>query len=226
MRKHSKRYNAARTRVNRSSRYSVGEALSLLREMPQVDFDETVEVALKLGIDPRKSDQMVRGTVLLPHGTGKKARVVVFADGELAEQALKAGAVEAGGEELIEKVSKGWLEFDVAIAIPQMMSKVGRLGRLLGPKGLMPSPKSGTVTEDVAAAVTDFLAGKIEYRADSGGNLHAPVGRLSFADQQLEENLEAFTEHIRSVKPASAKGTFIRKVYLCASMSPSIPLAV
>jgi len=226
MTSHSKRYRTAKEKIEPGTRHEISGAVSLLKLLPQTSFDASVEVSMKLGIDPRKTDQMVRGTMVLPHGTGKQARVVVFADGGLAREAIDAGAIEAGADELIEKVSKGWMDFDVAIAVPQMMSKVGRLGRLLGPKGLMPSPKSGTVTEDVARAVKEFLAGKIEYRSDSGGNLHAPVGRLSFTDEQLEENIQAFTDHIRSVRPASAKGTFIRKVYLSSSMSPSIPLSL
>ncbi len=226
MKKHSKRYREAKEKIDPAARYEVGEAVSLLKAMPRAGFDEMVEISVKLGIDPRKSDQMVRGTTMLPHGTGKKARVVVFVEGEQALRAKEAGAVEAGGDELIQKITDGWLDFDVTIAVPQLMSKVGRLGRTLGPKGLMPSPRSGTVTDDVEGAVRDFLGGKIEYRVDAGGNVHAPMGRLSFSDKQLEENIHSFMEHIQAARPASAKGTFIRKVYLAASMSPGVPLAV
>jgi len=222
----SKRYQDARKRIDRSKRYPVPEALQLMRSLGKAKFDETVELAVKLGADPRKSDQMVRGAFSLPKGTGKEARVIAFADGEQAEAALEAGAIAAGGEDLVKRVEGGWLDFDVAVAVPQMMRMIARLGRILGPKGLMPSPKSGTVTEDISGAVREFRAGKIEYRCDAGGNVHVPVGKLSFPDDDLEENIEAFMEHLRVSKPPAAKGTFVQKVYLCASMGPSVRLAV
>ncbi len=226
MAERSKRYRDARNDIDRSKRYAVAEALEQIRSKGKAKFDETVELAVKLGADPRKSDQMVRGAFSLPKGTGKEARVIAFADGEQAEEALEGGAIAAGGEDLVKRVEGGWLDFDVAVAAPQMMRMIARLGRLLGPKGLMPSPKSGTVTEDIGKAVREFRAGKIEYRCDAGGNVHVPVGKLSFADKDLEENIEAFMEHLRLSKPATAKGAFIQKVYLCATMGPSVRLAV
>jgi len=226
MAKQSNRYKKAREKVNSTERHAVGDALELLRQFDGAKFDETVELVVKLGVDPRRSDQMVRGAFSLPKGTGKESRVIVFADGEEAEAALKAGAIEAGGEELVKKVGDGWLEFDVAIAAPQMMRMIARLGRLLGPKGLMPSPKSGTVTEDLEKAVMEFKAGKIEYRCDSGGNVHVPVGKLSFVSEDIQENIEAFLEHLLANRPSGAKGAFVQRAFVCATMSPSVRLAV
>jgi len=222
----SKRYREARARVDRARRYSVREALNLLKSLPHARFNETVEVSLRLGIDPRKSDQIVRGSVTLPHGTGRDVRVVAFCTGSRAEEAKAAGAIEAGGEELVKKVQDGWTDFDVAVASPEMMRHVGRLGRILGPQGKMPSPRTGTVTEDVASAVREFRAGRIEYRSDSTGNLHAPVGKLDFPDDALEDNLRTFVEHVRASRPAAAKGTFILSAYLSTTMGPGIPLNV
>ncbi len=226
MAERSKRYNRAKEKSSRTERYEVTEALRRLKEFDGAKFDETVELAVKLGVDPRKSDQMVRGAFSLPKGTGKELRVIAFADGEQAEAALRAGAVEAGGEELVKKVADGWLEFDVAIAAPQMMRMIARLGRVLGPKGLMPSPKSGTVTEDLAKAVSEFKAGKIEYRCDSGGNVHVPVGKLSFVPEDLQENVEAFLDHLRANRPSGAKGAFVQRAFVCTTMGPSVRLAV
>lgn len=226
MAKQSNRYKKAREKVNSTERHAVGDALELLRQFDGAKFDETVELVVKLGVDPRRSDQMVRGAFSLPKGTGKESRVIVFADGEEAEAALKAGAIEAGGEELVKKVGDGWLEFDVAIAAPQMMRMIARLGRLLGPKGLMPSPKSGTVTEDLEKAVMEFKAGKIEYRCDSGGNVHVPVGKLSFVSEDIQENIEAFLEHLLANRPSGAKGAFVQRAFVCTTMSPSVRLAV
>ncbi len=223
---HSKRYRQATALVDRTRRYSVEEAVGLLKQFPSPKFSETVEVALKLGIDPRQSDQMVRGSVSLPHGIGKDVRVIAFCDGATAEQAREAGAVEAGGEELVKKIQDGWSDFDVAVAEPKMMRLVGQLGRILGPQGKMPSPKSGTVTPEVVAAVSDFKAGRIEYRADNTGNLHAPVGRMDFEDARLTENITSFIGHIRSARPASVKGAFIEAAYITSTMNPGIKLAV
>jgi len=222
----SKRYEKARGKASRTERYGVPEALERLREFESAKFDETVELVVKLGIDPRRSDQMVRGAFSLPKGTGKELRVIAFADGEQGEAALKAGAIEAGGEELVKKVSDGWLEFDVAVAAPQMMRMIARLGRVLGPKGMMPSPKSGTVTEDLGKAVREFKAGKIEFRCDSGANVHVPVGKLSFVNEDLQENIEAFLEHLRVHRPSGAKGTFIQRAFVSTTMGPSVRLAV
>ncbi|MFC1706899.1 50S ribosomal protein L1 [Planctomycetota bacterium] len=226
-RKRSKRYQEARKKLPPTgSRLSVEEAVKVLKDLPAAKFDETVVVSLKLGIDPKKADQIVRGSFSLPHGLGKEKRVIAFAEGEDAEGARTAGAVEVGTEDLAKKIQDGWLDFDVAIAHPRTMRFVGRLGRILGPQGKMPSPKSGTVTEDVALAVSEFKGGKIEYRNDSAGNVHAPVGKKSFANDLLADNATAFIEHIRSVRPSSAKGTYLRNAAIACSMSPSVTLSV
>jgi len=222
----SKRYTEGSGKVDAEKLYGLDEAVELLKGLPAAKFDETVEIAMYLGVDPKKADQAVRGTISLPKGIGKTQRVIVFAEGEPADQAREAGADEVGGQELIEKIQGGWLDFDVAIAVPAMMRNVGRLGRTLGPKGLMPSPKSGTVTNEVVDAVQEFKAGKIEYRADAGGNIHAPVGRKSFSIEDLKANIEAFIEQIRRAKPTSAKGRYILGVSLSTTMSPGIRLAV
>jgi len=222
----SKRYRAGAEKVDATKTYELDEALEVLKGLDGAKFDETVELALHLGIDPKKPEQAVRGTVSLPKGIGRTLRVIVFAEGEQAEAAQAAGAEAVGGQDLIDRVQGGWLDFDVAIAVPAMMRLVGRLGRTLGPKGLMPSPKSGTVTDDVTAAVTEFKAGKIEYRADAGGNVHAPVGKKSFAPDDLRANIEAFIEHIRQARPAAAKGRFILSAAVSTTMSPGIRLAV
>ena len=185
-------------------------------------FIQTVEVSTSLGIDPRQSDQNVRGSVALPHGIGKAVRVAVFAQGENAEKALAAGADIVGGDDLAQRIKGGFMDFDVALATPDMMGVVGPLGRLLGPRGLMPSPRSGTVTTDISAGVREFKAGKIEFRSDKGGNVAAPVGKLSFSDDQLADNINTFLNHLRSVKPAAAKGTYIRSITISATMSPGI----
>ena len=226
MAERSKRYREALEKVERTRRYPLADAVALLQGLPRAKFNETVEVAIKLGIDPKQSDQMVRGSVSLPKGTGKDVKVVAFCEGAQAEEAKAAGAIEAGGEELVEKVQGGWLGFDVAIAAPGMMRHVGKLGRILGPQGKMPSPKSGTVTQDVVSAVNEFRAGKIEYRADSSGNVHAPVGRLDFPSEDLVENVEAFISHIGHARPVVVKGTYLVGASLSSSMSPGIKLAV
>ena len=189
-------------------------------------FDQTVELVLHLGIDAKQADQMLRGAISLPKGTGRTQRVVAFCESELVDAAKEAGAVEAGGDELIDKVSKGWMDFDVAVAHPRMMSKVGRLGRTLGPQGKMPSPKAGTVTEDVVAAVREYSAGKLEYRNDAGGNIHLPVGKVSFADADLAENIDAVVSHMMKIKPAAAKGIYLKKACISATFTPSVLLAV
>lgn len=222
----SKRYKKAREKVDRSRRYSLDEAIGLLKSVPHADFDETVELAVQLGIDPRQTDQQVRTSISLPNGTGKSVTVVVFADGEDAERAIEAGADEAGSDELIERVEDGWMDFDVALATPSMMSQVGRLGRYLGPRGLMPTPKNGTVRSDIADAVEEFKAGKVEMRNDDSGNIHVPVGKMSFADDALEKNIHTVLEHLAREKPPGASGQYFRNVVLTSTMSPGVKLAM
>jgi len=225
MKKRSKRYAEAAALVEKGRRYPLVEAVGVLKKMPGPRFDESVTLCVRLGIDARKSDQNVRGAFSLPHGIGKEVKVLAFAEGTHAEDAVAAGADFVGGKDLAEKISGGWMEFDVAIAHPSMMRVVGRLGKILGPQGKMPSPKAGTVVEAVGRAVTEFKAGKIEFRNDSGGNLHALMGKKSFEAQKLCENVEAFLDHIKSLRPAAAKGNFILGTCLAASMSPGIELA-
>ncbi|MDI3328247.1 MAG: 50S ribosomal protein L1 [Alicyclobacillaceae bacterium] len=217
-----KRYAEAAKLVDRNKLYEPEEALALVKQVATAKFDETVEVAVRLGVDPKKADQQVRGTVVLPHGTGKSVRVLVFAKGEKAKEAEAAGADVVGDEELIERIQKGWLEFDVAVATPDMMGAVGRLGRILGPKGLMPNPKTGTVTFDVERAVKEIKAGKIEYRVDKAGNIHAPIGKVSFDTEKLVENFHALMDAVQKSKPASAKGQYIRNVTVTSTMGPGI----
>jgi len=193
---------------------------------PRKGFDQTIEIVLHLGIDPKQADQVVRGSVSLPRGIGKTRRVIAFCPEDMVEQAKAAGAIEAGGDELIARIQKGWMDFDVAVAHPQMMSKVGKLGRILGPKGLMPSPKAGTVTTDIETAIREYGAGKVEYRCDSGGNVHAVVGKASFEPQALKENIEVFIDHVRRNRPAAAKGQFIKKVCLSGTMTPAVMVQV
>ena len=225
MKEHGKRYTESLTAVEAGKRYPIDQAVATLKKFKPAKFDETVNLSLHLGINPKQADQMVRGTVSLPKGLGKEVRVIVFGPTDKVEEARRAGAIEAGGDELIKKVNDGWLDFDVAIATPDMMGKVGRLGRVLGPQGKMPSPKSGTVTVDVEAAVTAFRAGKVEYRTDETGNLHVPVGKRSFEPSALVENVKAILEHIQAARPASVKGQFIVKAVLSATMSPGVQLA-
>ncbi|GAA0983879.1 MULTISPECIES: 50S ribosomal protein L1 [Nocardiopsidaceae] len=222
--KRSKTYRKASELVDRDKLHGPAEAVKLAKETSSSKFDSTVEVALRLGVDPRKADQMVRGTVNLPHGTGKTARVLVFATGERAEQALAAGADIIGDDEMIEKVAKGYTDFDAVVATPDLMGKVGRLGRVLGPRGLMPNPKTGTVTPDVAKAVTDIKGGKIEFRVDRHGNLHFIIGKASFGEQQLLENYQAAIDEVNRLKPSAAKGRYIKKAVVSTTMGPSIPL--
>ena len=224
MAKHSKKYNAALEKIEADRLYTPLEAVKLAKETSTTSYPATVEVAFRLGVDPRKADQMVRGTVNLPHGTGKTARVLVFAVGERAEQALAAGADEVGGDELIAKVAAGYTDFDAAVATPDLMGKVGRLGKVLGPRGLMPNPKTGTVTMDVAKAVTEIKGGKIEFRVDRHGNLHFIIGKVSFTDAALVENYAAALDEILRLKPSASKGRYIRKAVMATTMGPGIPV--
>ena len=226
MSKRSKRYLESKKIVDSEKKYELKEAVKLLKSFKRAKFDESVEVAMKLGIDPKQSDQLVRGSVSLPKGIGRSLKVVVFAVGEKATIAKKAGADEVGAEELVKRVEGGWTEFDVAIATSDMMRLVGKLGRVLGPQGKMPSPKSGTVTDDIETAVKEFKAGKIEYRTDAGGNVHSIVGKVSFSDKDLEDNINAFVKHIVNSRPASAKGVFVEKISVSSTMSPGIMLEV
>ena len=220
----SKSYRAAAEKIHAGELYSPLAAMRLAKETSVTKFDSTVEVVMRLGVDPRKADQMVRGTVSLPHGTGKTSRVLVFAVGERAQEAIDAGADEVGGDELIEKVAKGYTDFDVAVATPDLMGKVGRLGRVLGPRGLMPNPKTGTVTMDVAKAVKEIKGGRIEFRVDKHSNLAFIVGKASFTAEQLVENYAVVLEEILRLKPASAKGRYILKATVATTMGPGIPL--
>ena len=220
--KHSKAYKAAAEKRGGSQLHTPEAAMKLVKEMASAKFDETIEVAVRLGVDPRKADQMVRGTVNLPNGTGKTARVLVFASGEKAEAAIAAGADEVGVDDLVEKISGSYLDFDAVVATPDMMGKVGRLGRVLGPRGLMPNPKTGTVTMDVAKAVSDIKGGKIEFRVDRHANLQFIIGKASFTEQQLVENYFAALEEILRLKPAASKGRYVKKVAISATMSPSV----
>lgn len=217
---------------------SVDEGIAQIKKMVAVDadrkykngkkrkkIDQTVELVVHLGIDARQADQMLRGAISLPRGIGKSRTVIAFCEGDMAEAAKEAGAADAGAEELVEKVQKGWFDFDVAVAHPSMMGKVGKLGRILGPQGKMPTPKAGTVTPDVIQAVKEFAAGRLEYRNDAGGNIHLPVGKVSFADADLKENIEAVMEHVNKIKPAAAKGQYIKSVYLSAAQTPSVAIA-
>jgi large subunit ribosomal protein L1 len=222
--KRSKAYRKAHELIEPARLYSPAAAVSLARQTSTTKFDPTVEVALRLGVDPRKADQMVRGTVNLPHGTGKTARVLVFAAGERADEARAAGADYVGSDDLIERIQGGFLDFDAVVATPDLMGKVGRLGRVLGPRGLMPNPKTGTVTNDVAKAVTDIKGGKIEFRVDKNGNLHFVIGKASFTDRALVENYAAALDEVVRLKPAAAKGRYLKKVTFTTTMGPGIPV--
>ena len=222
--KRSKGYTAVAERVDKTKLYAPAEALEFAKANTTAKFDETVDVAMRLGVDPRKADQMVRGTVNLPNGTGKTARVLVFATGERTEQAKAAGADEVGADELIEKIMGGYLDFDAVVATPDMMGKVGRLGRVLGPRGLMPNPKTGTVTVDVAKAVSDIKGGKIEFRVDRHANLHFLIGKSSFSTKQLSENYFAALDEVLRLKPSASKGRYLRKVTVSTTMGPGVPI--
>ncbi len=216
-----------RNRIKRSEKaLSLEEAVELILNFEGAKFDETVELAVKLGIDPKNSQQIVRGAISLPHGVGRTVRVIAFAEGDAAKAAKEFGAIDVGGEDLAKRIVDGWLDFDVAIAHPGMMRHVGKLGRILGPHGKMPSPKSGTVTNNVGEAVREFVAGKVEFRNDDGGNVHVRVGKKSFKKEQLVGNVEAFLDHLRGIKPPSAKGVYIQRANLAATMSPGVPLVI
>jgi large subunit ribosomal protein L1 len=220
---HSKRYLEAKSKVEQR-RYQLREAVELVREMHYVKFDETVEVALRLGVDPRHADQMVRGTVVLPHGTGKSKKVLVVAAGDQAKEAQEAGADFVMGEEAIEKIQGGWLDFDAIVASPDMMRGLSRLGKILGPRGLMPNPKTGTVTPEVAKAVREIKAGKVEFRVDKTSIIHAPVGKVSFSADALEENARSLITAILKAKPSSAKGKYVQSAYMSSTMGPGVAL--
>lgn len=226
MPKHGKRYRAAAALVDPKKTYTVDEAVAVLAKFPKAKFDETVEFSLHLGIDPKKADQIVRGSISLPHGIGKELRVAVFAEGAKAEEARAAGALVVGAADLAEKVLGGWTDFDVAIAAPDMMKHVGKLGKILGPQGKMPTPKAGTVTTEIGTAVREFKAGKIEFRNDDGGTIAAPMGKRSFVHDKLRDNLTAFINHIGNLRPSSVKGTYMLNASLSASMCPGVRVKV
>lgn len=223
--KRSKKYAESLKLIDKTKQYEIDEAISLMKQTAKANFDETVELSVRLGVDPRHADQQVRGTVVLPHGTGKSVKVLVFAKGDKATEAEQAGADYVGAEELAQKIqSENWFDFDVCVATPDMMGVVGRLGRLLGPKGLMPNPKSGTVTMDVAKAVSDIKAGKVEYRVDRAGIIHVPIGKASFDEQKLIDNLKTLMDAVIKAKPAAAKGTYLKNVVISSTMGPGIKL--
>ena len=223
MPRRGKKIQTARAQVPTGVTHSVAEGVALVKTLSFAKFDESIEVAARLGVDPRRADQIVRGTVVLPHGTGKQMRVLVIAQGEKEQEAQDAGA-DYLGIEYLDRIKQGWLEFDAVVATPNMMGKVGPLGRILGPRGLMPNPKAGTVTFDVGRAVREIKGGKIEYRVDRTGNLHAPIGRISFEDEKLSENLGAFMDSVLRARPAAAKGAYVRSVTLASTMGPGVPL--
>ncbi|MBX5467808.1 MAG: 50S ribosomal protein L1 [Firmicutes bacterium] len=222
--KHGKRYLEAAAAVDRTRLYEPEEALELAKRLSRAKFDETVEVAVRLGVDPRHSDQMVRGAVTLPRGIGKTRRVLVFAKGEKAREAEEAGADWVGAEELVDRIQQGWTDFDTAVATPDMMGLVGRLGKILGPKGLMPNPRTGTVTFELRQAIAEIKAGKIEFRTDKGGIVHAPIGRVSFEVEALAENLAALIDALVKAKPQAARGTYIKGITISTTMGPGIPV--
>ncbi|MRX72557.1 50S ribosomal protein L1 [Bacillus lacus] len=222
MAKRGKKYVEAAKLVDRTKAYSVGEAVELVKKTNNAKFDASVEVAFRLGVDPRKNDQQIRGAVVLPNGTGKTQRVLVFAKGEKAKEAEAAGADFVGDSEFITKIQQGWFDFDVIVATPDMMGEVGKLGRVLGPKGLMPNPKTGTVTFEVERAVNEIKAGKVEYRVDKAGNIHVPIGKVSFEDAKLVENFNTIYETLLKAKPAAAKGTYMKNVAVTSTMGPGV----
>ena len=226
MAKHGKKYAEAAKNVNAEALYEAAEAVELVKKMATAKFDETVEVAVRLGVDPKKQDQAVRGVVVLPHGTGKTKRVLVFAKGDKAKEAEAAGADFVGDADMINKIQQGWFDFDVCVATPDMMSEVGKLGRILGGKGLMPNPKAGTVTYDVTKAIGEIKAGKIEYRLDRAGQIHAPIGKASFDADKLNENLKALIDALVRAKPAAAKGVYLKSAAVSSTMGPSVKLNI
>ncbi|MBI2826346.1 MAG: 50S ribosomal protein L1 [Planctomycetia bacterium] len=227
MTKPTKRMAAALAKLptDRQAPVALAEAVSVLKQFNTTKFDQSVEIAIRLGVDAKQADQLVRGSIVLPHGIGKSLRVIVFAKGDLAEQAKEAGATEVGTEEMAKRIKDGWTEFDVCIAAPDMMGLVGPLGRVLGPRGLMPSPRAGTVTQEIAKTVREYKAGKVEFRNDAGGIVHAVVGKLSFDAKQLVENTQAFIDHINAIKPAGVKGNYVKGITISATMSPGIRIA-
>ena len=222
MAKRGKKYQDALKAIDREKLYKIPEAVELVQKNATAKFDETIELAARLGVDPKKADQQIRGAMVLPHGTGKTQTVLVFAKGDKAKEAEAAGADFVGEEDLINKVAQGWLDFDVVVATPDMMAQVGKLGRTLGPKGLMPNPKTGTVTFDVTKAVEEIKAGKVEYRVDKSGNIHVPIGKASFEAKKLEENFTAMIDQLMKIKPAASKGTYLRNVSITSTMSPGL----
>src|SRR5690625_5735881 len=224
--KRGKKYQQATELVEKDKLYDISEAVELLKQTAKANFDETVEVAFRLGVKPTTADEQIRGALVLPHGTGRTQTILVFAQGEKVKEAEEAGADYIGNEEIIEKINNGWLDFDVVIATPDMMAEVGKLGRILGPQGLMPNPKTGTVTFEVEKAVSDIKAGQIEYRVDSAANLHVPIGKLSFEKDQLVENFDAITKELVRVKPASSRGVYMHNVTLTSTMGPGIKVDV
>jgi len=222
MKKVTKRIKKIEPLVDKTKMHNLKDAIAILKKAPKLKFDETVDMAVRLGVDTKQSDQMVRGAVVLPNGIGKKIRVLIFAKGEKEKEARDAGADFIGGEDLIEKISKGWLDFDTIIATPDMMAAVGKLGKVLGPKGLMPNPKLGTVTFDVARAVKDAKAGKVEFKVDKGGNIHVPIGKVSFGANKLKENLTALLESIIKAKPSASKGTYLKNITISTTMGPGV----
>lgn len=222
MAKHGKTYNAAKKKVSVEKRYAIEEALQFIKDNPTAKFDETIEVAFRMGVDPTKSDQAIRSTVALPNGTGKDVRVIVFATGAAAEAARAAGAVEAGFEDLLAKVTGGWMDFDIVVATPDAMKEVRKLGKVLGPRGLMPNPKTGTVTDDTATAVKQFKAGRVEFRMDKNGNVMVPFGKRSFTVEALAQNFHAIYEAILAAKPASTKGIYIKRCTISSTMGPGL----
>ena len=225
MRVKTKRYKKESEQIGKGN-LSLADAIEKIKSFQSVKFDQSVECVIHLGIDPKQADQLVRGSISLPHGIGKQKKVIAFCEDSDAEAAKSAGAIEAGCDELVKKITDGWLDFDVAIASPRVMGKVGKLGRVLGPQGKMPSPKNGTVTGEVAKAVAEFAAGKVEFRNDAGGNIHVVVGKQSFEKEKLVDNVEAFISHIKKVKPTASKGTYFKKVSISATMSPGITIDV
>ncbi len=224
MSKKGKKYEAAAKIIDKDAVYETAEAIELVKQAATAKFDETIEVAVRLGVDPKKQDQQVRGVVVLPHGTGKVKRVLVFAKGEKAKEAEQAGADFVGDQDMINKIQQGWFDFDVCVATPDMMSEVGKLGRLLGGKGLMPNPKAGTVTFDVTKAIQEIKAGKIEYRLDKAGQIHAPIGKVSFDSANLQENLQALVDALQKAKPAAAKGVYLKNISISSTMGPGAKL--
>lgn len=222
--KRSKKYREASEKIDRNNLYAANEAIALVKSMPEYKFDQTVEAVLRLNVDPRKADQLVRGSVNLPNGTGKTAKVLVFARGPKATEALEAGADIVGDDDLVQKVANGFLDFDSVVATPDMMGKVGRLGRVLGPRGLMPNPKTGTVTMDVTKAIKDIKGGKVDFRVDKNGNLSFLIGKLSFTEQALDENFKAVADEIKRLKPSTVKGRYVTKATITSTMNPGVPV--